>query len=406
MDDGGGITKLLVVGAITIALIIAGLWGCAAQRKSKAEAAQPPTPVIQTVAPLPTPPPTAPAQPPALEPAQIAATATAHFIYSRPAGNPQNSPFLIGVITYEQGCEVSNLGFTTAGMNGTPYYLYMQTMLDRDPLMQMVQLRGYIQQFKNCQYPVVMVTDIFWLDGQATPAPLAMVPISGTVTGTVTISNTWGQGIGDYGFPTPDKNATPVYDARYDPTSPHYIGSTVTPYPTYTPYPTATPYVPPQRNDPVNPTKTPKPTKTPTPTPSATATQQANLAGVVVSVSGCPVTNLAVQTGPGQHVLLILNGATLPEDGLPVGYYVVASGFLDFACNQSALRANSVGWYSLTPTPTHTPTATETPTMTPTVTDTPTMTPTATETPTATPTATETPVETPLEPTAEPTAEP
>lgn len=356
------------------------------------------TPVIATLPPLPTPPTSA------LEPIQLTATAkpipvspvatpdiprTATFqaAINRPAGNPQTSPYLVGVITYEPGCTVTNIGFTTAGLDGTPYYLYFQTPLDRDPLMQMVNVKGYIQRFNDCQFPVIMVSEIFWLNGTATPAPIAMLPISGTITTTMPIS--WGLGL-----PTPDKNQTPVYDARLDPESPHYTGGTPTPYPTYTPYPTATPYVPPQVVYP-DPTKTPKPTHTPTFTPSPTPTQAANINGPVVSVVGCPATNLAVQTGPGQHVFIIFAGASLPSTGSPTEYYATVVGVQDTVCGGMAIRANSIVWYQATPTVTLTPTVTETPTVTPTASETPTVTMTPTETPTETPTATETATETP-----------
>jgi hypothetical protein len=241
MEDG--MTKVLIVGAITIVLIGVGLYGCSAMRKpSKAEAAAPTatTVMIQTVAPLQS----APSPTTAPEPAQLTATAVFQAAISRPAGNPSNSPYLIGVITYEPGCEMSNLGFTTSGYEGTPYFLYLQSPLDRDPFMQMVQLRGYVQKFKDCVYPVLMVSEVFWLSGTATPPPLApeyQPIISGTAT------SAWGS-LAESAPPTPDKNATPVYDARNDPTSPYYTAIiTPTAYPTYTPYPTATAYVPPER---------------------------------------------------------------------------------------------------------------------------------------------------------------
>ena len=418
MDDG--VKKIIIVGLVMIILVAVGLWGCSAQKKAKAEAEAEKTatiPMIQTVGPLPTvphPPPPDPLPPSPLEPAQIAGTATMQAALNRPAGNPANSPYLIGVITYEPGCMVSNFGFTTAGYEGVPYYLYPQVPLDRDPLMQMAQVRGYIQEFKECKYPVLMVSELVWLNGTATPAPIAQV-ISGTITGTLTTTNTWG--LAAYGLPTPDGDATPVYDARFDPTSPQYILSTQTPYPTYTPYPTPTPYIPPPRSDPYippDPTKTPKPTKTPTFTPTPTPTQAANLGGVVVSIGGCTATNLAIQTAPGQTVPLLLSGAPLPVSGNPIGYYVLAAGVLEQVCGQSGLKASSISWYlnapDFTPTPTSTPTDTVTPTETPTLTLTPTSTATPTETPTLIPDppilTPDPPILTPDPPTAEPTEPP
>jgi hypothetical protein len=413
MDDG--VIKIVVISVVMIILVAVGLWGCSSQKKAKAEEQVTPTIIVQTVAPLPTlgqpaaaaaaingpkPAPTSP-----LEPAQIAATATFQAAINRPAANPGNSPYFVGVVTYEAGCEVSNLGFTTAGLNGTPYYLYLQAPLDRDPFMRMVQIQGFIQTFDGCQYPVLMVSQLFWLDGSATPAPIAVSGVtSATITGTATVTNTWG--LAAYGLATPDGNATPVYDARYDPNSSHYLGQTATPYPTYTPYPTATPYIPPARTDlfaAPEPTDTPKPTKTPTLTVTPTPTQAANLSGVVVSIGGCAATNLAIQASPGQSIPLLLSGAPLPVSGNPIGYYALAAGVLVQVCGQTGLQATSISWYlnaitptpTDTPTPTSTPTATETPTLTPTATETPTLTPTPTETPTEAPTATGTPTETP-----------
>ena len=217
--------KLNVIGSLLGLLLIIGylgwlLWSKIAPAKAEA------TPIIQTVAPLPTPPTAALSTPipignvitpgvlSTLEPAQIAATATAAALYSRPAGNPAQSPFFIGVITYEPGCQVTNMGFTTAGIEGTAYYLYLQTPIDRDPLMQMAQVQGYTTKFKGCAYPVLMVQNIVWLNGLATPAPLAQVILTGTATITAPL---WGQGLVTppleaYGLATPDKWATPIYN--------------------------------------------------------------------------------------------------------------------------------------------------------------------------------------------------
>lgn len=401
VQRGGGmdsdVTKLLVVGAIMVVLVAAGLWGCVAQKSAEAKAEETPTIIIQTAVPLSTPLPEPPTlqpatlptvQPSPLEPAQMTATAIMQAAINRPAGDPSTSPFLIGVITYESGCEVSNLGFTTAGLEGKPYYLYLQIPVDRNPAMQMAQVQGYIARFKNCQHPVLMVSNIVWLNDVATPAPLAALPISGTITATAI---TWGQGgLGAYGLPTPDKNATPIYTGG--------------PWPTYTPYPSATPYVPPPPPTPY-PTYTPypvpdnpKPTKTPTPTITPSPTMAANLSGYAVQISGCAATNMAIEISPGQTVPLLLSGAPLPPAGSPFGYYVLAAGVLGQICGQQGLIASSVSWYNTGPTATPTSTPTETPTLTPTPTETPTLTPTPTETPTPdppTPTPTETPTETP-----------
>ncbi len=336
---------------------------------------------------------TATAQPPTPDPQaptpDPARTATFQAAINRPAGDPQASPYLVGVITYEPGCGVTNLGFTTAGLNGTPYYLYFQMPLDRDPFMQMVNIKGYVQKMKDCQYPVLMVSEVFWLNGTATPAPIAQMPVSGTITATAVIS--WG--LGAFGLPTPNKFDTPVYSPVL----------TATPYPTYTPYPTATPYVPPPPA-----TLPPLPTYTPYPrpdNPTATATPVGvNINGQVVNVAGCQVSNLGIQTAPGIVYFLIFEGASLPTQGSPTDYWAFVVGSLvKKVCGGQAIKANSITWYNATPTvtatvtetPTITPTATETPTVTPTASETPTATATATETPTATATATETPTETP-----------
>ena len=386
--------KLNVIGSVIGLLLILGYFVWLIIPKAKAEEATPQI-VVATLPPLTTT--TAPATPiravsevqpgsmSSPEPAQIAATSTYVAALNRPAGDPATSPFLIGVITYEPGCEVSNLGFTTAGMEGKPYYLYLQVPIDRDPLMQMAQVQGYTTKFKGCQYPVLMVSNLIWLNnGPATPAPI--VTLLSTVTGTITSTTpiSWGQGLAAYGLPTPDKNATPVYNS-------------VAPYPTYTPYPTATPYVPPPPATlPPLPTYTPypnpKPTKTPVP-PTATATPAiANLNGPIISTIGCQFSNLAVQAGPDNY-FIIFEGAALPTVGSPLDYHGFVSGRLDTVCNGKAIRASQITWYTATATPTAT--ATSTPTETPTATATATSTPT--ETPTATPPATETPTVVPTE---------
>lgn len=373
----------------------------ASAQELPATAPPPQTVIVATVPPLETPATPAPAAINAgtfnsplspLEPAQIAATATFVAAINRPAAfnAPEAAPFFIGVVTYESGCNVSNLGFTTAGLNGSPYYLYFSQPLERDPLMQMINVSGYIQEFDTCQYPIIMVQQIYWLDGQATPAPLA---IGGAYSSTTTISgstiskNTWGVAA-VLPTPTPD-----VLITRPELLQPQQQSETATPYPTYTPYPTTVPWVPPHTPVPPPPaaTKTPKPTSTPTHTPSPTPTQQANVSGPVISIAGCAATNLAIQTGQDSNVRLILNGATLPPNGNPVGYNAVATGYLSTVCNGQAIYASSISWYLPTVTPTTEP-ATATPTTEP-ATPTPTgQPPTATATspppdpdPTATP---------------------
>jgi len=402
-DQGPGFIINVAVSLLGLLLIFGYLiWRFFLSGSDDAQAQEPPPrPPVQTAVVVATVPPLeTPATPTPLpvvdstfssplEPSQIAATATFQAAISKPAAynNPAAAPFYIGVITYESGCEVSNIGFTTAGTNGSAHYLYFSQPLDRDPLMQMVNVSGYVQKFDNCQYPVIMVQQIYWLDDQATPAPLA---IGGQYTNTVTnsVASSWGQG--QSGPPPtvmvvrPELLSSPV--------------ATPTPYPTYTPYPTTKPWIPPATPRPATPkpTKTPKPTSTNTPTP--TPTQQANISGPVIEIAGCAATNLAIQTGPDSNVRLILNGATLPPNGNPVGYTAVATGYLGNVCNGQAIYASSISWYLATVTPTTQPaTATPTPTHT---TQPPTATPThTTEPPTATPTATHT-----TEPIPDPTA--
>jgi hypothetical protein len=324
-----------------------------------------------------------------LEPSQIAATATFQAAITKPAGNPEASPFFIGVVTYEPGCNVSNVGFTTAGLDGQPYYLFFTQPLDRDPLMKMINVTGYVQKFKDCKNPVLMVREVFWLDAEATPAPRAGVidrigwggqgapppatvvirhpellvsgpPLTATATATATA---WSQ--------------TPWQPA---------------PWPTALNYANQIDNLQNQINNMQN-SWSATPSATPTKTPTATSTPaQANITGEVIAVTGCANTNLAISTGPGQQVLLMLNGASLPVNGQPVGYWVMASGTLATVCAQTAINATSAMWYlpTLTPTPTIAPT--ETPTATPTATLTPIPTIAPSETPTAAPTATETPI--------------
>ncbi len=205
---GGGMEfeKKHIIILVVLGVICAGaLWGCQASKAAKNTPTPVPSPAgaqfepaqLTAIAELtrPTQPPAAAKQPqpdqPTPNPEQSEATATMTAKINRPAVvNPANSPNYFGVITYEDGCDVSNIGFTTAGLNGRPYYLYFNGLLDRDPNMQMAQITGFVQQFQNCQYPVLMVQEIFWLNSQATPAPIAYggPVVSGTITSTAVIT--------------------------------------------------------------------------------------------------------------------------------------------------------------------------------------------------------------------------
>jgi len=313
---------------------------------------------------------------------EIQATAIFQAAIQRPAAvnNPVAAPYFIGVITYEPGCKASNVGFTTSGYNGEPYYLYLRQPLERDPFMQIVQLSGYVQVFDDCQHPVIFVEQLFWMDQTGTPSPLATVTpltMTGKITGTATITataavNTWGRvNTQTVAYVPPSRDIPPL--------------PTYTPYPTYTQQPveivlqTVIPHIP------VQATYTPYPTWTPnlsTATPTATATPQPiTLYGPVVAVGGCTASNFAIQaSSSSQNYFIIFDGAQLPQ-GEPTRYLALATGILDVACGGQAIKAKSITWYEVTPTPIPTPTITLTST-TPTDTPTPTLTPTATITPT------------------------
>lgn len=390
--------QLNILGSIIGLLLIIGylVWRfILPHQPDTARAAEPTVVIIQTVPPLDTSAAAATVaisdvgQQSLLEPADIAATATFQAAISRPAfaNNPAAAPFFIGVMTYEPGCLATNIGFTTSGYEGQPYYLYMRQPLDRDPLMQIVQISGYVQQLNDCAHPVIFVEQLTWLNGSGTPAPVVMHSVTGTITATAPIS--WGLG----GLPTPDKHATPVYDPP---------AWTVTPYPTYTPWPSATPYLPPPpptsipwptyTRVPAYPTYTPFPTYTPNPatqTPTPTSTPvSANISGRVIAVVGCSATNLAIQAGQNQNIFLIFAGAALPASGSPTDYHALVIGVQDWVCSGPAIRANSITWYLPTPTPTASSTPTATPTTEPTATNVPTETPIPTEMPIPTETAT------------------
>jgi len=326
--------------------------------------AQEPTPTkppirIETVAPLETPAPIADAPSPTpttpLEPAQIAGTATAMAMYSRPAMDPASSPYYVGVITYESGCPITNMGFTTAGYEGEPFYLYLNQMLDRDPLFQVVQIKGVIQNYDDCPLPVLFATDIFWMSQQATPAPVSVITNTATITGTITPTPfnpaTWGMKPGTPNAPTAGQSlgaaVVPTYTPYPSPTSPP-----PTRYPTYTPYPR-----------PSNPTATPQPTATPSPTATATP-QTASVYGKITAVGGCTVSNFAVSNGEG-HYFIIFAGAQTPATD-PTQYAALVIGTLEPACGGQAIKAHQILWYEPTPTPTTEPTATSEPTTEPT----------------------------------------
>jgi len=323
----------------------------------------------------------------------MSATATWIAKINRPAVvNPANSPNYFGVITYESGCDVSNIGFTTAGLNGSPYYLYFGGLLDRDPNMQMAQITGYVQKFENCQYPVLMVQEIFWLQQQATPAAIAYggPVVSGTITATVKNPAAWGQQI--------VATKTPTYTVYVPPhrALPPITATVIIVMPTYTPYPT--PAAPTAQVVVVTATPNPAaaPTNTATPTSTATPTPQViNVQGQFYTVSGCPQSNLAVEVFTNEYYYVIMAGATLPREGQPSDYTGFISGILDSACGGKAIKAQTITWYlnpTATPTSTATATATTTPTPTPTETLTPIPTDTATPTPTETATITATEV--------------
>ena len=305
--------------------------------------------------------PPAPVSP--LDTPSVKKTATFQAAISRPAGNPASQPYYVGVITYEDGCLVSNLGFTTSGYNGKPYYLYLGEPLDRDPAMQIVQINGYVQTFDTCQYPVIFVQQLYWIGGQGTPAPLA---IGGLLTGTVTatVTTTWGRAGGVVA------TKTPTYTVWIPPQKDLPAPATYTPYPTYTPQPADVIY---KTVVPLIPTYTPYPTWTPdpsTPTPTATATPQPlTLYGPIRAVGGCPQTNFAVEAS-GTNYFIILAGAALPP-GDPTQYWGLITGQADQVCSGQAIRASQITWYQVTPTPTAMPTATLAPTATLTATITP-----------------------------------
>lgn len=378
----------------------------------EAQAAAPAeSPVVATVAPLETPDitPTTP-----LEPSQIAGTSTRQAQFSRPAVNPQAAPFFVGVVTYESGCPLTNLGFTTAGLNGSPYYLYFNIPLDRDPLMQMINVSGYLQEFEGCTHPVIMVQEVFWLSTQATPAALASTD-DYTSTWGLTSAPTATPGAYPLHLPLPAAPPTLTSTLTNTLTGTAVISGTATPWSQTPwdprPWPTAANYNSQidnlqrqidglKRDDGPAPTKTPTPTKTATATATATPTQAANISGPVVAVNGCPATNLAVQISPGQAILLMLSPTTPIPAGDLTGYTATVIGSLSQACGRQAINAQAVSW-TLLATATSTPTATTTATSTPT----PTHTPTPTVEPTIEPTVEPT-VKPTVEPTIEPTVEP
>lgn len=382
---------LMLVGLV-LSFACAGWW---VFRPLAGKAEEPPTPAVekvQTVGPLEESPTDTPvvvtatsAQAGADEPPDLERTATFQAAISRPAVDPGSSPYFIGVITYEDGCLVSNLGFTTSGYHGKPYYLYLSDPLDRDPAMQMVQLRGHVQRFDTCQYPVLFVDQLFWLDQAGTPSPLSLggpltttLAATGTITATLT-PPTWG--VSSQAAPT----KTPTYTVWVPPQK---NLPTPEPLPTYTPRPTYTPQPVQsivQTVMPHMPTFTPFPTWTPDPataTPTETATPQpVNISGPVVLIIDCPLSNFAIQASPGNNYLVILDGAGLPPSGSPVEYTAFAIGTLaDNMCGSKVIKASQIIW-TLLPTPSPTDTATPTPTFTPTLTPTATLTATATITP-------------------------
>lgn len=417
-------SDIVKIGVSVVVLALVGWWAVGwlfGEDEAEAAAPAPTTEAaptadhiiqINTLPPLETPaqPAAAPAQ---LEPAQIAATATFEAAISRPAAlnNPAAAPSFVGVITYEDGCMISNIGFTTSGYNGKPFYLYYDQPFEQSPLLQIVQVSGVVQEFDDCQHPVIFVSSLQFFNLEGTPAPLATGGPDATITGTTAITAAAAWGIHTTPMPAVEPGQTMPDLGGYKPTPTATITAAATitaptPYPTYTPYPTTAPYIPPRRVIPAPSSSDddddPDPTATPSPTPV-----QANIDGPVIAVAGCQTTNLAIKTGPDQQAFLVFDGAELPKDGSPTEYRAMAIGVLDKICNGQAIKARLVTWYKPA---TATPTATMPATATATATKPATATPTATATtvpPTATATATTAPTTEPTEePTTEPTTEP
>jgi hypothetical protein len=331
----------------------------------------------------------------------IARTATFEAAINKPAGEnlSENNRILVGTVLLQPGCNITNIALDASGAR---YYLHLPSslLITLNPDLQLAEVRGVVTTLPTCVYPILQVQSFTWLNELATP-----VASSGTITTTRTISG--GDPWQIRYTPTPTGLPRPVFAPPPQQTA--IFSGTATPYPTYTPYPplpTATPYIPPQRSDPTAyPTYTPYPTLTayPTPTtnpatltPTPTPTPQlVTLYGPVRTITGCAQTNFALDAS-GVTYFIILSGVTLPP-GDPTAYYALVSGEAVTACGGNGVKANSITWYDVTPTPTATSTATPTsttiPTDTPTATVAPTDTPTAT--PTDTPTATATPTLTP-----------
>lgn len=310
---------------------------------------------------------------------QLAATATAHVMYSQPAVVPQTAPSFIGVVTLEHGCVVSNIGFTTSGYNGKPYYLYLRQPLEQNPTLQLLHVAGIVQEFDECQYPVIMVQSASWFGESGTPSPLSYggAVITSTVAPTVTVVNphTWGlQATPVAPVQVGQVMATPIGATNYAATYAALEAS-----PTVTPTATATPYIPPAPQARQVAAAIAEPTNTP---------ETLSLFGEIVQVGGCGQTNLAVDLGSGDLVYIVLAGARLPDTD-PIGLDALVTGQEADLCDGDGIRASQIIWYERTPTPTPSPTNTPTPTAT----NTPI--PTATAAPAATlPPPTSTPVPT------------
>lgn len=323
------------------------------------------TPPILTYATLGVVPPTATIAPLGGETPDLPRTATYVAALFHPAALNPGDGYVVrmGTTMLQPGCDTSNIALDSSGSR---YYLQLPAsiIININPTLQMVEVRGFLTRRDTCAYEVLQVQSFILINELATPSSI-------TDTGTIS-ADLWQNPV------LPTSSATvPASVPLAARTIPDLTPTaTITPYPTYTPYPTITP-LPPQQ----------QPTRLPTATPTPRLT---TLYGQIKTAVGCAQTNFSVDVS-GKAYFIILDGATLPP-GDPTLYDGLITGRLVDACNGQAVLAQTITWY-VRSTPTPTPTGTPTPT--PTGTDTPTATSTATITPVLTPPETETPTMTP-----------
>lgn len=225
-----------------------------------------------------------------LSEAEVEATATAHYLYSRPAAvpvafSPENK-VLVGSFNMDVDfgrCDHSSLGFTDN--YGNSFFLYvddLNMLPENDLLNQQVQLIAEERIIERCTFPLLIVKSVRY-PGAATPAPQRLHM---------------------------DNELIALEDGTLVTATPAPFRQSVAP----------------------------------------TAGDQGNFYGRIALIDECEQTNFALDTGE-RLLLIIFDGATLPPIDQPATNQAILTGQLDSICNRAAIRATAAQYLAPTSTP-------------------------------------------------------